>query len=132
MSRSQITSTQRRRLVQDRQKALEDASERLLSLFEDPGVEKRPALKLAEFDGETYEPDRDGERLRGLLGRVFAVVKDGRWWTLRRLAVEANGSEASVSARLRDLRKPKFGGYEVQRRYVVDGLWEYRLVVGER
>jgi len=37
--------------------------------------------------------------------------------------------EASVSARLRDLRKAKFGGYRVERQRVREGrgLYHYRL-----
>jgi len=37
--------------------------------------------------------------------------------------------EASVSARLRDLRKEKFGGHVVERRAVKRGLFEYRVIV---
>lgn len=81
----------------------------------------------AQFDGWTYDPDRDHDRLNQLLGRVEAQVADGRWYTLHELALLAGGSEASVSARLRDLRKPKFGGHTIERRYIADGLWEYRF-----
>jgi hypothetical protein len=52
---------------------------------------------------------------------------DGGWWTMARLAEVARCSEAAASARVRDLRKPRFGGYTVERRHVRDGLWEYRL-----
>lgn len=83
----------------------------------------------AEFDGETYDPGRDKARLTGQLERVFEAMSDGQWHTLRWLADRCKGSEAAVSARLRDLRKPKFGGYIVDRRRSehVDGLWVYRL-----
>jgi hypothetical protein len=83
-----------------------------------------------DFDGATFDPARDGPRLAGQLARVYAAVKGGRWWTLADLAAAAGGSEAGVSARLRDLRKPKFGGHRVERRRVGGGLWEYR-VAGE-
>lgn len=36
-----------------------------------------------------------------------------------------------IATIMRDLRNPKFGGYEVERRYVRRGLHEYRLVVGQ-
>lgn len=78
------------------------------------------------FDGETYDDERDRERLATMLARVQAVMADGRWHTLAELADRTAGSEAACSARLRDLRKPKFGGHTVHRRYVSQGLWEYR------
>lgn len=80
------------------------------------------------FDGETYEPSRDHERLAGLLGRVRALMADRQWRTLAQIQAIAGGTEASCSARLRDLRKQKFGSYEIERRYISAGLWEYRLL----
>ena len=53
----------------------------------------------------------------------------GHWYKLHEIATQTNDPEASVSARLRDLRKAKFGGHEIERRYVGDGLWEYRMIV---
>lgn len=70
----------------------------------------------------------DEARLTRLLDRVRAYMSDGRWRTLREIAEATGGSEASVSARLRDLRKPKHGGHEVDReRTVVEGVWRYRV-----
>lgn len=83
---------------------------------------------LVRFDGETYNPARDEARLTSQLDRVYAVMTDGRWRYLSEIAERVDGSEASVSARLRDLRKPRFGGYTIERRYVADGLWEYRML----
>jgi hypothetical protein len=85
-----------------------------------------------KFDGGTYRPEADLPRLRGQVLRVFDLMKDGRWRTLEEIAAPAAASEASVSARLRDLRKPRFGGHEVQRRprgAREAGLFEYRLLV---
>lgn len=79
------------------------------------------------FDGETYEPARDETRLNVQLRAVRDLMADGKWRTLERIATATGHPEASVSARLRDLRKPRFGGHTVERRYVGDGLWEYRL-----
>lgn len=80
------------------------------------------------FDGETYDPALDEDRLASLLGRVWAAMAKGGWWTLTRLRDQCGGSEASVSARIRDLRKRRFGSHFVERRRVVGGLWEYRLL----
>ena len=85
-----------------------------------------------EFDGDTYDAERDGARLHSQLERVRDLMRGGDWWTLVDLAQEAGGSEASVSARLRDLRKPRFGGYAVERKYIENGLWAYRLLPPER
>lgn len=83
------------------------------------------------FDGETYEPDRDKIRLTGQLLRTYEVMRDGRWHTLTEIAERAHGSPQSVSARLRDLRKKRFGAYEVERKRhdYLDGVWLYRLVL---
>jgi DNA-binding Lrp family transcriptional regulator len=58
---------------------------------------------------------------------VYALMQDGQWRTLAVIAEECKASEASVSARLRDLRKLRYGGYFVERRRVRSDLWEYRL-----
>jgi hypothetical protein len=81
------------------------------------------------FHGATFDAARDGLRLRAQMSRVFLVMADGQWRTLPELSRLAQGSEAGVSARLRDLRKPSFGGFTVERRHVSNGLWKYRLVL---
>lgn len=68
------------------------------------------------FDGETYEPELDFDRLTTLLERVYKRMSDGHWHTLAELATHCGGTEASVSARLRDLRKPRFGVHDVRNR----------------
>jgi hypothetical protein len=85
-----------------------------------------PLLACAYFDGpDVSEADR--ERLNSQLWRVFRLMRDGQWRTLSEIARAVEGSEAGVSARLRDLRKPRFGGHGVERRRVSGGLWEYRM-----
>lgn len=68
------------------------------------------------FDGETYSAEQDCARLTGQLLRCFELMSDGKWWTIRELADIAECSDQSASARIRDLRKPKFGGHIVDRR----------------
>ena len=82
---------------------------------------------MPKFDGETFDPIEDGERLQGALERVRVMMSDGRWHTLEELAMGAGCSEAAASARLRDLRKERFGGYTIVREYIADGLWHYRM-----
>jgi len=79
------------------------------------------------FDGETYEPERDAVRLGKQMRRVYNVMIDGQWRTLAELAAAAEAPEASVSARLRDLRKTRFGARIVDRHHITNGLFEYRL-----
>lgn len=78
------------------------------------------------FDGPSIETE-DTHRLGRQLERVKSLMADGHWRTLKAISEAVGGSEAGVSARLRDLRKPRFGGLCVSRRRVVGGLWEYRL-----
>ncbi len=84
---------------------------------------------MARFDGATYEPQRDQARLSSAMERIFVAMQDGCWWTLEELARVGGCSPAAASARLRDFRKRRFGGHQVERRYLTDGLWEYRLTL---
>jgi DNA-binding Lrp family transcriptional regulator len=79
------------------------------------------------FGGDTYEPDRDRERLARQLRAVRVLMADGSGRTLREVSAAVGAPEASVSARLRDLRKARFGAYTVERRHVERGLFEYRV-----
>ncbi len=78
------------------------------------------------FRGETYDAERDGKRLRRLLDRVEAFMSDRQWHRLPAIQAACGGTEASVSARLRDLRKFRHGSHLIERRNVAGGVWEYR------
>lgn len=83
---------------------------------------------VVEFDGATFESGRDAERLTMQLAAVRTFMSDHEWHTLAEISRAAGGApEASVSARLRDLRKFRFGGYAIEREYVSAGLWRYRM-----
>jgi hypothetical protein len=83
-----------------------------------------------DFDGETYDPAIDKPRLQIQLEAVRALMRDGKWRTLSEIlaGIGGVGSEGGVGARLRDLRKTKFGGLDIERRRraEAEGLWEYR------
>lgn len=81
------------------------------------------------FDGPAIEPE-DVPRLGRQLEAVRALMADGRWRTLAQIQEAVGGSEAGVSARLRDLRKPKFGGLTVERKRGECGLHWYRVGKG--
>lgn len=76
-------------------------------------------------DGETFDRKRDGARLNKQATDVFNLMRDGEWRGLRDIAAVTDHPEASVSARLRDLRKV---GYTVERRNLGGGLWQYRVI----
>lgn len=86
-----------------------------------------PCPRTADFDGPGYVPERDKERLNSQLQSIHALMKDGLWRTLADISKTTKAPEASVSAALRALRRPKFGGYNVEREYVKDGLHRYRV-----
>jgi hypothetical protein len=58
------------------------------------------------------------------------IVTDDGWMTLREISELTNYGEASISAQLRHLRKPQFGGYVVVKRRrgtAMNSAWEYRI-----
>ncbi len=88
-------------------------------------------MNYPNFDGDTYVRRLDRSRLQSQLNSLkLYLSQDGGWHTLEALSGNLGHSIQSISARLRDLRKPKFGGYEIARRRVPGhrGLWEYSLV----
>ena len=86
----------------------------------------------SRFGGETFDDDLDGARLTGQMGAVWSLMRDGRWRTLNEIAAVTGAPEASVSARLRDLRKDRFGRLEVQRRRCGEGgTWRYRVILAK-
>ncbi len=84
---------------------------------------------MKSFDGSTFDEGMDGERLRKQLYAVWVFMHDKQWHLLKEISREVKAPEASVSARLRDFRKDKFGGHKVERRRVPNGkgLHEYRV-----
>lgn len=85
----------------------------------------------ADFDGNTYVRVQDHKRLTTQLGRVYSALYGGRWRTLDELSSATGSPQASISARLRDLRKAKFGAHLIERRprgLRTQGLFEYRMV----
>lgn len=81
------------------------------------------------FDGSDYLPKRDDKRLIGQMLRVWEVMVDGQWRGLRAISDLTGDPEASVSAQLRHLRKPRFGGHTLEKRHNDAGsFFEYRLI----
>lgn len=84
------------------------------------------------FDGSTYDHARDSARLGDQMSAVLGLMSDGQARTLAQISSAIGAPEASVSARLRDLRKPRFGGHQIDRVYISRGLFSYRLVIEQQ
>jgi len=81
--------------------------------------------------GETFEPKLDGKRLQTQMQAVHELMLDRQWRTIPQIALHLriaglSCTEASISARLRDLRKPPFG-YTVERERIGEGFFSYRI-----
>lgn len=82
------------------------------------------------FDAPLTESD--APRIGKQLAAVQQVMGSGKWYTLEQLQLALGGmgivaSTQSISARVRDLRKPRFGSHTVERQAVGGGLFQYRL-----
>lgn len=88
--------------------------------------------KRSRTFGPAYDPKIDHPRVKKQHEHIRDVMLT--WWplwrTLAEIEAETKYPQASISAQLRHLRKPRFGGYEVQkrRRKVDGGTWEYRVM----
>lgn len=84
------------------------------------------------FDGPDLKPS-DHARLTRKFMSVKEVMLDGEWHTHAELARKCGCSENGASARVRDLKKAKFGGYAVEKRRSEwsDAVWEYRVTGGK-
>ena len=80
------------------------------------------------FDGDDYVPSRDDARFTGQLLRVWNAIQDGGWYTLADIADITNDPPASISAQLRHLRKSRFGSHEIDKEYIGNGCYKYRLI----
>ena len=82
-----------------------------------------------EFTGAGYEDTRDRARLAHQHVRVRNLMGDGAWRTLSQISKITRDPPASVSAQLRHMRKPRFGAWTVDKRYLGKGLYQYRAVL---
>ena len=88
---------------------------------------KQQGLSNARFDGDDYKHERYHARLTGQIRRVYDFMFDGAWRTLNEISDATGDPHSSVSAQLRNLRKKRFGGHNIERKYMNDGLYSYRL-----
>lgn len=89
---------------------------------------------MPHFSGTTYDHELDHARLSTALGRVYSVLADEQWHTLKEIAEKAKTSEAGCSARIRNLRNPEWQRiYKVAAVYserLTNSLWRYRITLG--
>jgi hypothetical protein len=85
-----------------------------------------------KFHGSTFDEARDRLRLTGQLGRVYEVLKCGRWMTLPEIEEairsrwpDTNDIVSAISARIRQLRTEC--GVPVEKENRGGGTWVYRL-----
>ena len=84
------------------------------------------------FNGSDYDHQRDTQRLSNQYQRVFSLMQDGEWRSLRNIADSTGDPESSVSAQLRHMRKERFGSHTVEKKHEGDGLYLYRVLVEEQ
>jgi hypothetical protein len=82
---------------------------------------------MSRFDGSDYQPARDDVRLDCQLDRIKACMLDGNYRTLSQIEAVTGDPAASISAQLRHLRKPRFGSFIVDKQYMGNGLYAYRV-----
>lgn len=81
-------------------------------------------------DAPTYQPDLDFSRLSRQIDRIKALMLDGAPRTIQEITRIVGGSETGNSGLVRDLRKPRNGGFIIKSARRGDprsGLWEYWL-----
>ena len=88
-----------------------------------------------------YDSKLDGERLSLQIGRIFGLMSDGQYRTLREISESleilhrpAIFLESSVGAQLRNLRRAPYNYCVTKRRRgeIARGLYEYRVEVAQR
>jgi len=81
------------------------------------------------FDGhQDQEAAAKDVRLASQLVRVYKLMSNGTGWTLEDLSLAVNAPTSSVSARIRDLRKPRFGAHIIDRIHEGHGLYTYWMM----
>lgn len=91
-----------------------------------------PLPERPKFHGATFDEARDRLRLTGQLGRVYEVLKLGRWMTLPEIEEaiksrwpDTNDIVSAISARIRQLRTEC--GVPVEKENRGGGTWVYRV-----
>jgi hypothetical protein len=81
--------------------------------------------------GPAFDEEKDENRLARQNVKIRQLMIDGNWRSLNEISNILNFPEASVSAQLRHLRKPRFGAFLVRKRRRTVGTWEYQVTLPE-
>ena len=81
--------------------------------------------QINTFDGETYDPIHDRERLGKQMKAVIELMEDGKMRTLEGISEHCGIPQQSASARLRDLRKERYGNQIILRSRLRGGSYAY-------
>ncbi len=86
-------------------------------------------LNVARYEGP-IDAKIDFDRLQGGIRKVHSLLLTHNWFTLSEIENETGIPQASASAFIRHLRKPRFGGFKIEkrRRNPNGGTWEYAMV----
>lgn len=63
-----------------------------------------------------------------LVEKCRLLMADGDWWTIPTMAAALPCSQTGASARIRDLRKVRFGSHTVVKKRIGGGLYAYRMI----
>jgi len=86
--------------------------------------------QIGEF--QSHSAPADKAKMESNRAAVLALMLDGRERSLRMIRAECGfDPETEISARLRELRRPEYGGYEVKCWRFPDGVYRYQLAVPE-
>jgi hypothetical protein len=78
--------------------------------------------------GPAFDKKEDGERVNKQHVSIREYMLVAGWKSLADIEKVLSYPQASISAQLRHLRKPVFGGYQVEKRRV-GSFWEYKVSV---
>lgn len=59
------------------------------------------------------------------------LMADGGWWSIPAMAAALGCSQTGASARIRDLRKERYGCHTIVKRLRPGGYFEYRMVTDD-
>lgn len=90
---------------------------------------QRHAPRRSDFYGPDLTP-ADQVALGDQIQAIYDLMQDGQWRTVQEIAQLTHFAENSISAQLRNLRKPRHGGYDVPKRLRTGcaRTYEYRVV----
>lgn len=86
-------------------------------------------LPKSEFLERTTIKESYHSRMNSRMLSVLTLISDGEWRSLKQISeAVAYPSLTGLSACIRSLRKPEYGGHVIEKRFISESLYEYRLV----